>query len=232
MKRCSTSLFLTTPSLLLLTILTARAEFVPWDYTWVRTTPVVTADRGSLGAIALQNAPAGHGDGTATIAVTGLQGFSFADDRRPDVFTQQHWGLTLLLRDEASGELGSLTFTGQLNGTLTASRANVATTFTDPVQAIRLGRNLYTLSLRFTPSLRTTGITNLGTIDATVTVPGFTPPPPPLPPPTPPPTAPPPTQPPSFGSTEPSTVLLFTGGMLALGIRALRRKSRSGFIPS
>jgi hypothetical protein len=230
MKRFSTSLFFPAPCLLLLATLTARAELLPWDYTWVRSTPVVTADHGSLGAIALQDAPAGHGNGTATIPVTGLQGFSFADDRHPDVFTQQHWGLTLLLRDEASGDLGSLTFTGQFNGALTANRANVATTFTNPVQAIRLGRNLYTLSLRFTPSLRTSGITNLGTIDATVTVPGFTPPPPPPgPPPPPPPSNHPP---PSFGSAEPSTVLLFAAGMLALGVRALRRHSRRGFTPS
>jgi hypothetical protein len=76
-----------------------------------------------------------------------------------------------MLVDTSSGASGTLAFTGQFDGTLTAASSNIANTFTGKLtQSIVLGGNLYTVTMgSFTPP-RPPGENNSGSINAHASV--------------------------------------------------------------
>jgi hypothetical protein len=205
-----------------------RADQIAWDYTWVRNNSVVASNPGSFGAIALLDAPSGHGVGPATILATGLKAFSSAPDSNPDIFSNRLFSLTLRLTDDASGDSGTLTFQGTVTGTLSADRANLTAAMGQPSgQFLSLGGQFYQVSLAVSlPGPPNSGV--LGQIQAQVGFsdsappPGPTPQPPPIMQPVPPSTA--------FASPEPATLVSAGLGLFVCAwvSRLLRRRGEAG----
>src|SRR5262249_15873992 len=133
MKRYLTALLGATLVLLSFAGTRARADFIAaWSYDWSRTpsTGVISADPGGTAALPLPHQPADSASGESDILSTNIRVFSWAAPSTPDHVTNPPYSLTLSLTDTASGQHGSLTFTGQLNGKFTASSANVGNSFT------------------------------------------------------------------------------------------------------
>jgi hypothetical protein len=144
----------------------ARADFIGWSYSWTRSPSVVNADGNSTGKIFLTPI-SGSAVGTSDIGAVSITTFSSASATNPDTFTNKGYSLTVNLTDSASHAMGSLTFMGTLNGTVSAASTNLTTTFGSPlVQSIVLGKDLYTVSLNLPPGASST----LGGIGAHVVV--------------------------------------------------------------
>jgi hypothetical protein len=105
--------------------------------------------------------------GASDIGAVNITTSSTASALSPDTFTNKSYSLTINLKDDASHATGSLTFTGTLNGTVSATSTNLTTTFGSPlVQSLLLGKDLYTVSLNLPPGPSST----LGGIGAHVVV--------------------------------------------------------------
>src|SRR5262249_26666354 len=117
---------------LLLTWGQANAAFVKWSYNWSRVpADVVSADAVGTSRISLTDEPLGHATNSSDIVATNIRTFSNAPRATPNNFLNAAYALTLKLMDDASGQSASLLFHGVFNGTLSASSANVLTSFTD-----------------------------------------------------------------------------------------------------
>ena len=190
----------------------ARAE-PAWSYFWTTTTPLV----GSNGAGVSIMPASGSGSGASDIVAANLSVISSAPAETPDP-VNGGWNLTLHLTDNVSGNSGTLLFTGQFTGTVSASASSVDSKFNDPtVQSLSLGAHLYsaTIGLYTPPGLP--GTTLKGAIGANLALsdlPGSAPPP--EPPPSPPP--PPPSPPPVVNAPEPSGLVLALMGVSSLGL--------------
>jgi len=188
-----------------------------WSYNWTTTTPLV----GSGGSGVSILPASGSGSGSSDIVAANLAVISSAPAATPDP-VNGGWNLTLHLTDTASGNSGTLLFTGQFSGTVSASSSSVDNMFNDPkVQTLSLGAHLYTATIGLYTPPGLTGTTLKGAIGANLAlsdVPGSVPPPvPPTgPPPSPPP--PPPSPPPVVKSPEPSGLVLALMGVSSLGL--------------
>jgi hypothetical protein len=189
----------------------ANAAFVKWSYNWSRVpSDVVSADAVGTSRISLTDEPLGHATNSSDIVATNIRTFSNAPRATPNSFLKSAYALTLRLTDDASGQSGTLTFHGVFNGTLSASSANITTTITDPTtQELTLGGNLYRVKLEAFSPPGPPGISNAGSLSASVeVVPAPEPPPPP---------------PPTNDAPEPSTVVLSCLGLSSLGLAAWRK---------
>src|SRR5207302_5565935 len=66
----------------------------------------------------------------------------------PATFTNKSYGLILTIFDDASKKSDSLTFTGQLNGTLSSKSAIISNNFTSDVkQSVQIGNHVYTVTV-------------------------------------------------------------------------------------
>jgi hypothetical protein len=190
---------------------TASAEPVSWSYFWSPTPGVVTSDDGTLGSVTFLPNSGGPMLGSA-VGGDNIQAASLTASAPASglaTFTNQGYGLTLNLTDNASNATGSLTFGGALSGTL-GSTNNIANTFTGPaVQSLNLGGNEYTvgLGLFVPPAPGTPG--SLGANVLVVTGPGSSP------------------APPVNDVPEPATLLLAGLGFSALGVRCWWRRERA-----
>jgi hypothetical protein len=101
----------------------ARADLIAWSYNWSPATPAMFADRPGAGKVTLSNEPAAAGN--SDMVASNLKAFSSADPLAPATLTHQSYGLTLTLTDTTSGASGSLTFTGELNGGLSAASSGL-----------------------------------------------------------------------------------------------------------
>jgi hypothetical protein len=171
MKRMTNTWVLATLLGLLTTTSPAQADLIPWMYNWSSNPKMVTADAPGTGYITLTDESDRTAVGDSDIVATNLQSFSTAPSTAPDFFTNKSYSLTLQLYDMVSGESGSVTFTGVLNGRLTAESANITNTFTGATtQTLVLGGNLYTATITsFTPPGPPQAI-NPGAIGAHATV--------------------------------------------------------------
>jgi hypothetical protein len=181
----------------------ARADPITWSYTASGSPGVVTSDDGSLGKVTFQP---GGSPGTLTGSWQGLNLVSLVADAPATgtaTFTNQGYGLTLHITDNASHTSGDLTFGGALSGTLGTTN-KLTNNFTGPSsQSITLGGNQYTANVGlFIPPMPG----NPGRIGANVTVTG------------------PGTPPPVNSVPEPTSLLLAGFGLSALGARAWWRK--------
>jgi hypothetical protein len=112
-----------------------------------------------------------HADGPSDVVATNIRMFSSAPRTTPDAITNGSYSLTLNLVDSASGESGSVTFTGMLNGTFSTTSANVTNAFTGPTsQQLTLGGHLYTITIGPYAPPGPPGAANAGTISAHVDV--------------------------------------------------------------
>jgi hypothetical protein len=131
----------------------ARAEMIPWGYSWTPSIAAVAADSPGTGKIVLKPEPGATAVGSSDIVATNLQTVSGADDDHPDHVTDKGYQLKLTLTDLASHAAGSLTFAGAFNGTFSKLTSDISNTFTGPTtQTLTLGRNLYTVTIdAYTP---------------------------------------------------------------------------------
>jgi hypothetical protein len=168
MRATSAKLYLAAVGLLLGTGLTARADLVPWTYTWDRNPIIVAA---GTGGVTLTNEPLTPASGNSDIVATNLKVVSSADPATPDVLKNGSYKLTLNLTDSTSGATGSLTFGGMLTGTFSKGSSQLMNVFTGTTtQSLVLGGNTYTVTIGpYSPPGPPTEALS-GSIGATVTV--------------------------------------------------------------
>ncbi len=179
-----------------------RAEPISWTYQGSGTA-VVNADHPGTGGVSLTYDPTTDARGDSYVPVANLWTFSTADQGHPDTFNSANYEVSLLLTDKASGQSGTVTFPGQLNGTLSSGHSLVNSTFPGLVsKALTLGSNLYKVTLNgFVPPGPPTA-SNSGSIGALVTLnPASVP--------------------------EPSTLLLASLGLAGAGLAAWRKRRAS-----
>ena len=149
---------------------TAHADLIQWTYDWSRTPSKIFSDNGK-GWIALTDESPKSVVGDSAVVATNLDTFSTAPRNHPDVFTDEQYALNLRIVDQASGQVGTLHFTGRLDGTLSADHANITNTFLgQTTQKIQLGENLYTVVLNSYSPPGPPGAVNHGAISAMATV--------------------------------------------------------------
>jgi hypothetical protein len=196
----------------------ARADFVSWTYNFGRSPVAVPAGGLSTGGLSLTDESTHQADGTSDIVATNIRAFSSATRNQPDTFHNAPYTLSLFLKDNASGQSTTLSFKGVFNGTISATSANVTTTFTAPLsETVKLGSNTYTVNLGNYSPPGPPDASNAGSISAHVAVDEFSPPPPP------------PVggggggSPPPASAPEPSTLLLSCIGLSGVGLAAWRK---------
>jgi hypothetical protein len=154
--RHAAALFLAAIVGLLVPAVSARAEFIPWEYKWTHTPAVIQADAPGTSTIKLtdvsrQGSPPGtliHAAGDTDMVATDISVVSTAPRSNPDTFSPTKYTLTLTILDDNSGQSGTLQFTGELYGTASALSAHIRNTFTgDQTQQLPLGNNLYTVTI-------------------------------------------------------------------------------------
>ncbi len=148
-----------------------RADVINWSYSWSRTPTDVMADSPGTGYVSLTAESLQNATGNSDIVATNIQSHSTASPSSPDKFTNAPYSLSLYLVDQASGDAGTLNFTGVLNGTLSALNSNIKNTFNNPVvQAIVLGANKYTVTMNSFVPPGPPGSSTSGSIGAHATV--------------------------------------------------------------
>ena len=147
MRKPNTRLFAAALVLCLLAGARARADFINWDYSWNPSSSAILADNPTLGRITLSSA-SGEAVGNSYIVATNLRTLSSADPSSPATFTNVAYGLGLTILDEASGQTGTLNFSGTFDGTLSSKSAIISNAFTGPTtQSVQLGDHLYTVQI-------------------------------------------------------------------------------------
>jgi hypothetical protein len=145
----------------------ARAEPIQWSYSWSRSPAEVHADSPGSGFLSLTDGGLHPAIGSTNLVPTNLQAHSTAPANAPDVFTNKTYTLGLLIQDKDSGKSGTIAFTGEFNGTLTAGSSNIKNTFTGPTtQTLALGNHLYTVTIDSFGAPGPTGASNSGSIAA------------------------------------------------------------------
>jgi hypothetical protein len=140
-------LFGTGLTLLFLVGSVARAGFVSWSYE-ASGSPVVASDGSGSSGVNFGYDPKVDAVGNSHVAIANLWTFSDAASSAPATFTHAGYSLGLHLTDAASGQSGSVNFTGELNGTLSNKSALLSNTFLgSAVQQLALGSNVYTVAL-------------------------------------------------------------------------------------
>lgn len=183
----------------------ATADQIPWQYNWGRSPTQVNADAPGTGYITLTDESLKSAEGETDIVATNLKAYSTATSAAPDVFTNKSYTLSLYLRDSNSGVDTTLTFTGVLNGKLTARSANIRNTFTgETTQTVNLGGNIYTVTMNSYVPPANPGAGNSGAIGAHATVTVIT----------------------LEQLPEPGTLALAAGGAVLLAAFRRRRKQR------
>ena len=164
-------LFATTLAWIVLGGGAARAGLAAWTYNWEPGAPAVFADSPGTGKITMTDEPLGHAVGNSDIVTTNLKVFSTADPHHPETFTHKAYKLTLVLTDLASGKSGTLVFTGEFNGPISAKSSFIRNTYTGPLTgSLVLGHNKYTITMgKYSPPAPP-GATNFGSISANVVV--------------------------------------------------------------
>jgi len=156
---------------LLLGATSARADLIPWMYNWSNSPHLVLADAPGTGYITLTDEPDRLAVGSSDIVATNLQTFSTASVANPDWFTNKPYSLGLMLFDLESGQSTVVTFTGVLNGKLTAESSLITNTFTGTTTySVLLGNNRYTATITSYTPPGPPGASNPGSIGAMATV--------------------------------------------------------------
>ncbi len=144
-----------------------RAELIQWSYSWSRTPTEVHANSPGSGYIALTDEGLKSAAGNSFLVATNLQAHSTASSASPDTFTNKPYTLGLYLQDQDSHQSGTVSFTGEFNGTLTANSSNIANTFTgQTTRTLTLGDHLYTVTIGPYTAPGPTGAVNSGSIAA------------------------------------------------------------------
>jgi hypothetical protein len=154
--------------LLLLGPVDASAELIQWSYNWSRSPAEVhSSNHGGAGFISLTKEGMKSAAGDSYLVATNLQAHSKASLKNPDVFTNRAYTLKLFLQDKDSGQSGTLSFTGEFNGTISAESTRIANTFTGKTtQTLVLGDHLFTVTIGPYSDAGPPGAVNVGSIAA------------------------------------------------------------------
>lgn len=165
-----------TPACVALTVLfvlapDCRADLIPWSYRWTASPSQVFSDN-AASHVSLSDEPWRTVVGESNIVATNITTHSNTSPSAPDAFTSRPYTLTLQLQDTYhTGQVGSLTFTGLLDGTLSAESSNLSNTFTaETTQQLVVGLTKFTVTIGpFSPP-GVPGAVNTGGIAAQATV--------------------------------------------------------------
>jgi hypothetical protein len=182
-----------------------RADPIPWTYSWSRSPTEIQADAPGSGSIKLTVGSPKMIVGDSANVPINLETFSTATEDHKDTFTARPYSLTMTITDMDTGETGSRTFTGQIDGWLWAKGSLLNNTFISPTeQTIDLGHHRYTITIG--PYVRpgAPGSDTLGSIGSvvTVSVEGIV-----------------------QQLPEPGTMILASVGMILLGTAQMRRRT-------
>lgn len=157
--------------LLLTPVSSARGDLIPWMYNWSRSPTEILADAPGTGRITLTDESLKSAVGDSDIVATNLRTFSTATAANPDTFTAKAYSLNLYLYDVESGASTTLSFTGQIDGRLTAQSSLLRNTFTGATtQQVVLGANRYVATIGpYTPP-GPPNSSNSGSISAHATI--------------------------------------------------------------
>lgn len=148
-----------------------RADLIPWLYTWSRSPVQVHADAPGTGYITLTDESIKPAVGDSNLVATNLRTYSTATNENKDLFTNKPYSLTLTIVDVDSLATGSMTFTGKINGWLTAQSSHLQNTFTgETTQSLVLGQHRYTATIGPYTAPGVPGSTNSGSIAAQISV--------------------------------------------------------------
>jgi hypothetical protein len=184
---------------------TASAAPIKWGYDWSASPGFVTA---GASKVTLSNETYHNAAGNSQVVATQLQVFSTASPLTPDTFgAGGGYSLTINLKDIDSGATGSLTFTGQLQGSISQLSANVTNTFTGATtQTTLLGFTSFAVTMAsYTPPGPPDQL-NYGSIGAFIEVTSLKP---------------------SETTPEPSTIALMGIGAGIAGLSAWRRRRKA-----
>lgn len=185
----------------------ARADYIPWMYNWSRDPHQIQADAPGTGYITLTDESLRTAVGESDIVATNLRTYSTATNANPDLFTARPYNLTLTITDLDSGLTGSMTFTGVIDGRLTAASANLRNTFTGlTTQTLTLGDHTYVATMgQYTPP-GPPGASNAGSMSGHTII----------------------SVNPVVATPEPSALALSGLGLMALAARRFSRRLRVG----
>jgi hypothetical protein len=206
MKRFSTLLFSAIVSVFWLASSSARAEML--HFSWAPNPVVLRAAGPGSSAVIFSHVQANLNvtdrGGTWTGIATGLRTVSSASANHPGTFINRPYSLTLTITDDHQQLLlPPITFSGELNGTLSRNSARLSNTFTSSQTQTFFDGNLIVTIGPYTPP-GPPGQHRTGSIEAEVVVKG------PLPP-------------PASHVPEPSALALSSLGGMMLGWKAWRR---------
>jgi hypothetical protein len=188
----------------------ANADFIQWSYNWNINPISVLSDSGN-GSVSFTNQPAQSASGNSDTVATNLKANSLASVASPDTLNSTGaYTLTLALTDTASGQSGTLTFSGKLSGSFSKDSANITNAFTGLTQqTLDLGGNAYVVTIGPYSPPGPPDSTNLGSIAAHVDVSKIV----------------------TVASVpEPSTLLLGLFGLSSAGAISWRKKRRAAAV--
>jgi hypothetical protein len=150
----------------------ARADYMDWSYQWsINPAPVL---RSGTGSVAQELGHSGHGAGR--IFAAAVTTHSDATARNPDHFNN-NFNLVLHLTDLGTHQSGSLSFSGNIKGTLTHDTAHLNESFRSPLENLRIGNHSYWVELPNHLNLMPPGSLVVPTFYAMILVENIPPPP-------------------------------------------------------
>ncbi|HTU19174.1 MAG TPA: PEP-CTERM sorting domain-containing protein [Gemmataceae bacterium] len=153
---------------------------VGWTYNFTPSQSFISANAPGSGTVSFTNEPTKSATNSSDVVVTNLRVSSTATPDSPDTLSGNNgaWKVGLTITDAASGASDTMTFSGILSGTFSASNSNLTNTFTGTTSYSWLApaapgtntRDLYTVTLTgFTPP-GPPSASNAGSISAYVQV--------------------------------------------------------------
>jgi hypothetical protein len=174
MSRLKTRLLAPVVALLLFSAAQVRAGAISWHYNWTPGSLQLFSDNGNTGGfVSFTSEPLNQAIGNSDIVATNLRTVSAST--KDETFNQAGaYTLHLQVTDDASGQKGTVDFTGKLGGAFSANNAQVTNKFTgQTVQQLSLGGNTYTVTLAAWASPGPPTASNAGSISAHVDVSGI-----------------------------------------------------------
>jgi hypothetical protein len=150
----------------------ARADLIVWTERSFAKPVVLPATGPGKGAIVVVSDPfpSVHLHGTATIPVASLFAFSNDETKNPQTLKDVPITLTLKIHDLTQKMNGSVTFTGEVSGTLSAKQANITLTWSSTLERLHLGQYWYDVTMHPLDPGGPHKTGYLGTLHATVNV--------------------------------------------------------------